>query len=200
MNRDNLLFLAIGLLTGFISGYLLHEVMAARQPARLAAGQGSEGLPAPSERPATAGAPGGVPMEEIIRLRDHVAQNPDDADSVLRLANLNYDIKRWQRAGELYQQYLSLRPDSPDVLTDLGVTLREQQRFDEALVSFSRAQELNPEHWQSLYNQVVVHAFDRQDFESANKLLARLSQMQPGNPEIGSLADEVARRSAIAVN
>lgn len=39
MNKDNLLFATIGLLFGFIGGYLLHEVMVARQPTRRSAGE-----------------------------------------------------------------------------------------------------------------------------------------------------------------
>jgi tetratricopeptide (TPR) repeat protein len=210
MNRDNLLFLVIGVLTGFISGYLLHEVMAARQPPRLVANSPSGiaggavelggGMPAgPNAGQSGAGqsgtGPSGAPMEEIARLRDHVAANPEDLDSVLLLANLNYDIKSWERAGALYEQYLELRPESPDILTDLGVTLRERGLFDQALATFQRAEGLSETHWQSLYNQVVVLAFDQKNFTEARAVLKRLQRLQPSNPEIDRLAQEVERQS-----
>ena len=202
MNRDNVLYLVIGLLTGFISGYLMHEVMAARQPQRLVANQvGAVGAAVPNSVPPSSNPPGqagGPPMAEISRLREQVEAHPDDADAVLLLANLNYDIKNWQRAGELYQQYLDLRPDSPDVLTDLGVTLRERGQFQEALSVFRQAQDLSADHWQSVYNEVVVHAFDLQDFDAANEALERLRVLQPSNPEIDRLAQEVARRAGTA--
>jgi Tetratricopeptide repeat len=39
VNKDNLLFATIGLLVGFIAGYLLHELMLARQPLRRPPGE-----------------------------------------------------------------------------------------------------------------------------------------------------------------
>jgi hypothetical protein len=48
VNKDNLLFATIGLLLGFISGYLLHEVMMARQPLRRLAGEAAAVTPGPT--------------------------------------------------------------------------------------------------------------------------------------------------------
>ncbi len=137
-------------------------------------------------------------MAEIMRLREHVEKNPDDAEAILTLANLNYDIRNWERARELYERYLKLRPAQPDVLTDLGVSLRGLKQFPEAMARFEEAQRLQDGHWQSLYNEVVVLAFDLKDMPKAQQVLARLRQLQPNNPEVARLADEVARRSGSA--
>lgn len=219
MTRDNLLFVTIGVLAGFISGYFTHEVMATRQPPPLAvlqaaqaaamgnpheggaAGAGAEaGGPAAGGAAAAAGpgAAGGPAMADITRLREQVEKNPNDADAILTLANLNYDIRNWERARELYERYLQLRPAHPDVLTDLGVALRGLQKFPEALARFQEAQQLQDGHWQSLYNEVVVLAFDMKDMAKAQQVLARLRQLQPDNPEVSRLAEEVARRSGSA--
>ncbi|MEO8503249.1 MAG: tetratricopeptide repeat protein [Acidobacteriota bacterium] len=202
MNRDHLLSGAFGLLLGFIAGYVLHEVMAARQPPRLVVGQGVAQLAPPSmaiggDDPSGQSAPQGVgapPMAEIQRLREQVEKNPDDTDALLLLANLNFDIKSWQRAGELYQRYLKLKPESPDVLTDLGVTLREQGHPREALVQFERAAAMSPTHWQSRFNKVVVLGLDLRDFAAADKVLAELRKLQPDNASINELVTEIERR------
>ncbi|HEV8240801.1 MAG TPA: hypothetical protein VGS57_15660 [Thermoanaerobaculia bacterium] len=223
MTRDNLLFITIGVLAGFISGYFTHEVMAVRQPPPLAvlqaaqaqaaamgdaqadgAGAGPfEGAAAPGDPRGTgsaggAGAPAGPAMADILRLREQVEKNPNDAEAVLTLANLNYDIRNWDRARQLYEHYLELRPAQPDILTDLGVSLRGLKRFPEAMARFEQAQQLQDGHWQSLYNEVVVLAFDLKDTAKAQQVLARLRQLQPDNPEVAKLADEVARRSGAA--
>lgn len=224
MTRDNLLYITIGVLAGFISGYFTHEVMATRQPPPLSVLQAAQaaamgnphegGAPGAGGGAAAAagagpvaggaaaaagpGATGGPPMAEIMRLREHVEKNPDDAEAILTLANLNYDIRNWERARELYERYLKLRPAHPDVLTDLGVALRGLQKFPEALATFQQAQQLEDGHWQSLYNEVVVLAFDLKDMPKAQQVLARLKQLQPNNPEVARLADEVARRSGSA--
>ena len=193
MTRDNLLFALIGLLAGFISGYFVHEVVSARQPPRFA---GPPAGPAAAASPSS-GQPGaaGPAMEEVARLRQHVAENPDDADAILALANLNYDIGSWPQAEELYSRYLELRPRDPNILTDLGTTYRNQGRFDEALARFEEAQAIDETHWQSLYNQVVVYAFDLGRLEVAREHLERLERLQPDNPDVERLAQEVERRA-----
>jgi tetratricopeptide (TPR) repeat protein len=228
MTRDNLLFVTLGLLAGFISGYFTHEVMAVRQPPSLAVLQaaqaaalggahadgadggnvpagaaagdpgGTGGGPVGAAGPAGAGGPGGPPMAEVLRLREQVEKNPNDAEAVLTLANLNYDIRNWERARELYEHYLTLRPPQPDVLTDLGVSLRGLKRFPEAMARFEEAQRLQDGHWQSLYNEVVVLAFDLKEMDKAQQVLARLRQLQPDNDVVTNLAEEVARRSGSA--
>jgi tetratricopeptide (TPR) repeat protein len=209
LNKDNLLFVTIGILVGFIAGYLLHEVMAARQPARLVAGQVPAGAaPAPPNSanpadpaalpPGAGGEAGTAPMAEVQRLREYVEANPNDADAVRQLANMNFDIRNWQRASELYDQYLGLRPNDPDVMTDLGVSYRELGRFDEALALFDQVQGSKPDHWQSYFNEVVVLAFDLKRFDAAAEVLAQLQRIQPANPEVERLAAEVQRQKNAA--
>ena len=112
-----------------------------------------------------------------------------------RLAHLNFDISNWDRARELYERYVALRGPSADVLTDLGVAYRELGQTDVALATFGRAQALDAQHWQSLFNQIVVIAFDQQKYPEAERLLVRLRELQPTNPAVGELAAEVGRRS-----
>ena len=218
MNKDNLLYTTVGILIGFISAYLLFEAMSARQPPRLtpelraqiamegenpAGGEAAaDARTADTSNPGMGGAApgggGGPAMAEIQQLRDYVEKNPNDADAVLRLANLNFDIRNWPRAQELYSHYLKLRPGNPDVLTDLGISYRETQQFDQALEHFRQARKLAPAHWQALYNEVVVLAFDLKRFDEAGPVLEELQRMQPGNPEVAKLADAVARQRSAA--
>lgn len=187
--REHLLFALVGLLIGFLAGYFVQEEMAARQPRRLPPG-------AVTPSTSAAGAPGMQAMEQILQLRDYVEQNPEDRRAVLTLANLNFEVRQWARARELYTQYLELDPDNADVITDLGVCLREEGRFQEALERFRRAQELEPDHWQSRYNEVVVLAFDLRRPGAATTVLEELQRLQPENPSVQQLAEEVGRLGA----
>lgn len=215
MNRDNLLFATIGILVGFIAGYLMHEVMASRQPPRLTPEMRSQIIVAPGGEgggPAPEGDAGGAPaeaapgaapaagggtgpaMQAIQELKDYVDKNPNDAKAIRQLADLNFDIRNWQRAQELYRRYLELKPNDPDVLTDLGISYRETKEYDQALQHFTEAQKVAPDHWQAYYNQVVVLAFDLKKMDEANQVLAKLQQMQPGNPDVEKLAGAVAKQ------
>jgi hypothetical protein len=238
VNKDNLLFATIGLLVGFITGYLLHEVMVARQPLRRApgevaavtpgpapgdeggaatgdgaggapsAGDGAGGAPAAGDArdqridPGAGGAPGAVaggggpPMAAVQQLRDYVASHPKDADAVLKLANLNFDIQNWARARDLYTQYLALRQPDADVLTDLGNAYRGLQQFDSALAQYHRAEQLAPDHWKSLFSEVVVLGFDLKRYDAADQKMTRLQAIAPQQPEVVQLATALQRRRA----
>jgi len=220
VNRDNLLFATIGVLVGFIAGYLMHEVMATRQPPRLTpelrsqivipgaeqgggpAPEGAEGdagaAPDPGASPAAGPGGTGPAVQEVQQLKEYVDKNPNDAQAVRKLADLNFDIRNWQRAQELYRHYLELKPNDPDVLTDLGISLRETKDYDQALRHFQEAQKVAPDHWQAYYNQVVVLAFDLKKLDEANQVLAKLQQMQPGNPDVEKLAGAVAKQRSAA--
>lgn len=205
MKRDNFLYVLFGLLIGFLSGYILHEVMAQRQPPLMPFGQAAQaGTPAPgnSAQPggdasasgsANAGSDADT-MQQILQLRDYVAQHPEDSQAVLRLGNMNFEIKRWDSAAELYDRYLEAQPDNPDVITDLGVCNRQLGAYDQALDLFHQAQKLSPDHWQSRYNEVVVLAFDLNRPADAMPVLKDLERLQPDNEQVQQLAAEVKRR------
>jgi Flp pilus assembly protein TadD len=224
VNRDNLLFATIGILVGFITGYLVHEVMATRQPPRLTpelraqivvpGGEQGGGGPAPEgdagAAPAAnegqagpaagaAGAGGGAPaMQAIQELKAYVEKNPNNADAVRQLANLNFEIRNWKRAQELYRHYLELKPGDPDVMTDLGTAYRATKEFDKALELFQQVHKAAPDHWKSYFNEVVVLAFDLKKPDEAKAPLAKLQQMQPGNQAVIELADAVSKQRAAA--
>jgi len=218
VNRDNLLFATIGILVGFITGYLVHEVMATRQPPRLTpelraqivvpgGEQGGGGAPGSDAGAAPAAndgggagpaGPGGAPMQAIQELRAYVEKNPNDADAVRKLADLNFEIRNWKRAQELYRHYLELKPGDPDVMTDLGISYRETQDFDKSLQLFQQVHQAAPDHWKSYFNEVVVLAFDLKKVDEAKVPLAKLQQMQPGNPDVVRLADAVAKQRTAA--
>lgn len=198
------------MLVGFIVGYLVHEVMVIRQPARLTqsnihgdaaataappTGGMQQPVPQPGPQPGQ-GAGAGNPMAEIEQLRAQVAANPNDAEAIVRLASMNYMIRRWDRAAELFERYLQLRPDgeqSADVMSDLGACYRELQQPEKALAMFEKVTSSRPDHWQARFNEVIVLAYDLRRFEQADRVLGELKRLQPNNPDVDRLASEVAR-------
>lgn len=189
LNRDNALFTVIGLLGGFLAGYVLHEQISAVQPARRLAGSGAA-VQTAGPAPAPSAAPAQMEME---RLRARLEADPNDAVAILQLANLNFDIQNWARARELYERHLRLQPGNPDVLTDLGICLRAQGDFQGALARFHEAQGLGPAHWHSRFNEVVVLAFDLKDFAQAERKLADLERLAPGDANVARLAAELQK-------
>lgn len=204
MNKDNLLFIVVGILIGFVSAYLLFEAMAVRQPSRLVAGQvppgsvppGAMGQGAPGGAPAgdpSAGAGGGPAMAQIEELRNRVTQNPNDAEAVLQLAGMNFQIQNWPRAAELFEQYLKLRPGDPNAMTDLGTSYLQAGQVEKALSVFQQVRQQNPGYWQSYFNEIISLATLGRMDEAAG-IMKQLQALQPNNPDVQRLADELERR------
>ena len=197
MNRDHVLSAMAGLLVGFIGAYFLFEFVAERQPQRLLPGAAAATAGATAE--AEGGPPPAAPfLARVAELERFVEANPQDADAVRELGNLYFDAENWNGAAAAYQHYLSLRPGDADVLSDYGVSLQRLGRAEEALAMFQRAQQLDPAHWQSRYNQALVLAFDLKRFGEAEQVLDDLRKLQPDNPDVERLAAAIAERKNAA--
>ncbi|MEM7480352.1 MAG: tetratricopeptide repeat protein [Acidobacteriota bacterium] len=194
-HRESALSLLAGVLIGFVAAYFLFESIAERQPARIP----MEAAVSAQAGGQAGGAPDGQPVEgpfmaQVRRLEERLRANPDDADAVHELSNLYFDAQAWDFAEQGYVRYLQLRPDDPDVLTELGVTLYNQGRFEESLARFDRAQELSPDHWESLFNRTVVLAFGMARWDDAEEMMDRLRTLRPDSPEVERLATGIEER------
>lgn len=121
-----------------------------------------------------------------------VAQRPDDAVLVSGLAHLYHDASRWEQAIRVYERALALRPGDPDLTTDMGICYRGLGQPERALTLFRNAHAAHPDHWKSLYNQVVVYAFDLQKFDDAEAALLELERRHPDAQNVDALRREVA--------
>jgi Flp pilus assembly protein TadD len=201
VNRDNLLFILIGLLAGFIAGYLVQDLQVDRQAPRLVHGDDAAAPP-------TAGAPQAEAagaqdqaaarargmMEEMRGLENYLAENPDDAEAALRLGALAAEVGSWETCVQAMERYTELRGETPNVLSDLGICYRGIGRVDRALALFDRAQEIEPDHWESRINEAMVLGFDQGDFEAAERVLDELRSLRPGDPGVERLAQAIAQR------
>jgi len=198
LSRDNVLFVLLGVLIGFVAAYFLFEAVGQHQSPRLPAGQALQ-APATGGGPA-AGVPAGsgpvnapVMQQQLREMRQAMEKDPDNAEGWLRVANMAFDLREWEIAADAYQHALDLQPGDPDVMSDLAVSLHGMGRSEEALEMFNRVQQLNPQHWQSRFNEVVVLA-DMGRTDDAAKVMVDLQRLQPDNPDVQRLADELKSR------
>jgi len=101
-------------------------------------------------------------------------------DAARALADWNYDRQNWPHAIEHYQEAIARGADNPDVRTDLGNCFRFTGQPQKALEQYKIAQTQNPQHENSLFNQVglfaeVLHD-DQQAATAAREFLARFPQ------------------------
>jgi tetratricopeptide (TPR) repeat protein len=205
MTKENLAFLAGGFAFGILVGVGLFNAFQS-SPELRAQSQGQAAAPGPAGpgAPTQMGGPGAnanAPMvAEINQLKLRLQAEPTDLAAAKRLAHLYHDVQMWDQAVIFYEKALALAPRDPDMLTDLGIAYRGQGRFDEALTKFAEARAVDADHWQSRFNEAVVLAFDKGDFDGALAALEPLSRMDPMPPRAAELihAVEQARDQAAA--
>ena len=76
------------------------------------------------------------------------------ADAAVVRGNMAYDHQQWAEAIREYQDALAKGLDNPDVRTDLGNAFRFSGQPEQALEQYTVAQRQNPQHENSLFNQV----------------------------------------------
>lgn len=85
------------------------------------------------------------------------------AQLALSQGNSFYDGRNWSQAALQYEQVIAGGLDNADVRTDLGNCYRFLEQPQKALEQYRRAQKLNPQHEQSLFNQGGLYAFSLKD-------------------------------------
>lgn len=191
MKRDNVAFLIGGLFYGALIGFGVSYFVEHRP--RSETGSTAASVPAPAGPMAptqvgTSAAGSGAPMrQEIEALKGRLAEDPRDAVTLTRLANLYHDAGMWPQAVSYYERAVEVIPRDPNLMTDLGVCYQNLAEFDRALEMFAKAQEVDPNHWQSLYNIVIVAGMNLGQLDRADAALKRLVEVQPSAPNIDRL-------------
>ena len=77
-------------------------------------------------------------------------------EAAVTLGNFAYDHQRWSEAIRRYQEAIATGIDNADVHTDLGNAFRFSGQPEQALNQYTIAQKLNPQHENSLFNQISL--------------------------------------------
>src|SRR5947208_9953184 len=123
-----------------------------------------------------------VDMARVQALTAKIKQNPKDFDSIVELANLNFDQKNYNDAINLYKKALEVRPDALNVRTDMGTALFYQNRFDEAIAQFEETLKSDPRNAQALFNLGVTMLHGKKDTKRALEYWQRLVDTNPDHP------------------
>ena len=131
-------------------------------------------------------------INEINELKRRLEADPQDAVAAAMLGSMYYQVGMWEQALQFYDIALSIEPDDPYLLTESGNVHRELGRHNRALDRFRRAHELDPNHWQALFNTVVVAAFDLHQLDLADAAMAKLDRIDPTPAQLPELKQALA--------
>src|SRR5260221_14047605 len=164
MNKDNLMFAIIGLLLGFIVGFMVHSVLSQHESAPRGPMQQTQSMP-PNHPPVSGdqGADSGQQMLASVQTAMKQArENPNDFEAQLTAAKLEYQIQRYDQAIEYLLAANKIKPTDFDTLAMLGVANLDAAHFDAAEKWYKAALQKKPDDLTSLdgYCYVLLQTGD----------------------------------------
>lgn len=124
---------------------------------------------------------------KIQTLKEIVKKDLKNLAAWVELGNLYFDSDQPKEAIDAYSRYLAIKPDNPDVRTDMGIMFRSLGRFDRAIEEFRKAAQGDPKHANSRYNIGIVLLHDKRDMKGAIKAWEEYLKVEPQ----GERADRV---------
>ena len=180
-----ILAIVIAFLVGFISGATVAILRTTKSSEKVAKVQKPQMAPPGGEAPAPQGPnPLEVASEvasKIQTLKEIVKKDPKNVPAWVEMGNLYFDSGQPKEAIEAYSQYLTIKPDNPDVRTDMGIMYRQLGEFDKAIEEFKKAAQSDLKHANSRYNIGIVLLHDKQDIKGAIRAWEEYLKVDPNS-------------------
>jgi len=183
MTKENILFIVIGLLGGFIVGFFFANSV--NQGAMLSASPtvAQSGGALPSGHPAVnGGTSGGGAIPEVQAAIEKARQNPDDFDAQIKAAELYYQIQRFEGSIEFLKRANELRPEDNEVMVNLGNAYFDSSKYEEAEKAYSKALLKKPDDLNVRTDMGLTFVFrDKPDYDRAIKEFNQVLDADPGH-------------------
>jgi cytochrome c-type biogenesis protein CcmH/NrfG len=196
MRVQSWLFLLIGFAVGFGTLYTWTKQ---RAPSVVKALPLDVDPNVPTETIAPRGAPAGEPaappvdMARVKELTDKIKQNPKDFDSIVELANMNFDQKNYDDAINLYKKALVIRPDALNVRTDMGTAMFYLNKYDDAIATFQEVLKTDSNNAQALFNLGVAMLHGKNDPKRALEYWQKLVETNPNHPQAEFVRQQIQK-------
>ncbi|HYM78204.1 MAG TPA: tetratricopeptide repeat protein [Candidatus Dormibacteraeota bacterium] len=179
---------AFCLLLGVALGYLFRgsESPAAQAAApAIQQGSGTERQPAAQTQAALA--------QAVAPFLDAVDKDPNDYDSLVKLADVYYDGQQYANAIQYYERALAIHPENPDVRTDMGTAYWYSGNADKAISELQMSLKYRPGHPQSLFNLGWIKWQGKADAKGAIEVWQQLLKTNPDYPQKEQVEQYIAK-------
>ena len=141
-------------------------------------------------------------LPDVRRLLERAsAGSPNDVDLLVAMGNVNFDIAQssdpagFKTARDYYNQALAIRPNDPNVRTDLGLTYFFDRPSDptRAIAEYRKSLQIDPKHELTLQNLsfalIATGAYDE-----ATTVMATLESVNPSNNALPNMRAQLAQK------
>jgi Flp pilus assembly protein TadD len=193
MTRDNLLFAIIGILLGFIGGFLLASNISQREAAARPGAGTTQNQPAdhPPVQGNQTGEGGQQMLASVQTAMKQARENPNDFDAQVTAAKLQYQIQRYDQAIEYLLAANKVKPEDVEVLTWLGMVNMDAAHYD-AAEKWYRAAALKKPNDVMVVDGLAFVLLQKGDAKGAEEQINKLTKIEPTNQDLPQFRDKLA--------
>ena len=194
MTRENILFAIIGILLGFIVGFMLASSMSQRNAMQQAAVNGQT---MPSDHPPIGGAQQqGTADPQAVRERvtadlEKARNEPKNFEAQVKAAELYYQIGRYDEAIEFLLKANQLQPTDYRTVTLLGVANLDAGNYDTAEKWYRTAIKMKSDDVMVL-SGLAYAMLQKGDAKAAEDAIAQLEKVSPNSVDLPQFKEKLA--------
>ena len=196
MTRENILFAIIGILLGFIVGFMLASSMSQRNAMQQAAATEQT---MPADHPPI-GAAQGTPDPQAVRERvtadlEKARNEPKNFEAQVKAAELYYQIGRYDQAIEYFLKANQLQPTDYRTVTFLGVANLDAGNYDTAVKWYQTAMKMKSDDVMVLSGLAYAN-LEKGDAKAAEDAIAKLEKVSPNSVDLPQFKEKLASLKA----
>ena len=197
MSRENILFAIIGILLGFIVGFMFASSMSQKQASQqsIAASQGM-----PADHPPVGG--GGQNAQDPQTVRAEVSASiekarnePNNFEAQIKAAELYYQIQRYDQAIEFLLKANQLKPTDYQTVVILGLVNLDAGHYDTAEKWYRAALKMKSDDVRVLAG-LAAATLEKGDAKAAEEAIAKLEKVDPSSQDLPQFRDKLASLKA----
>jgi len=191
MTRENLLFAIIGLLGGFIVGFMFASSMNQRQAMPATVASGSQALP--SDHPPVSGS-GANPQQvfaDVQASMKKAREEPKNFEAQIAAARLEYQIQRFDDAIEFLLKANELRPTDYETVANLGMVNLDAGHYEQSIKWYKAAMAQKSDDV-VVIDGLCAAALGAGDIKEAEQAIAKLEKLDPQNSDLAQFREKLA--------
>lgn len=192
MNRENILFAIIGILLGFIVGFMFASSMS-QKAAQTQSASASQSLP--SDHPPVSGAQ--APMdpaamrEQVTSQIEKARNEPNNFEAQIKAAQLYYQIQRYDQAIEFLLKANQLKPTDYETVVVLGVVNLDAGHYEQSEKWYRAALKMKQDDVRVLAG-VAAATLGKGDAPAAETAIAQLEKFDPNAEDLPQFKERLA--------
>ena len=184
MTRENLLFSIIGILFGFIVGFMFASTMNQKYGPGAPVATSSQNLPSdhPPVGANTAANPAGMPAEVSASI-ERARNEPKNFEAQLKAAELYYQIQRYDQSIEYLLKANQLKPTDYQTVVNLGMVNLDAGHYDTAERWYRAALKMKSDDVMVLAGMAET-MLQKKNAKEAETAIAQLEKVDPNSQDL----------------